>query len=64
MRYKSQIVTKLNNIDMMFRTLEFLVSRNESQDDILQYISEMREKLNDLSSIVSIEHDDFETYGN
>jgi hypothetical protein len=64
MRYKSQVVTKINNLEMMLRTLDFLVSRAESQDSILQYISEVKEKVEELRSMVSIEHDEFETYGN
>jgi hypothetical protein len=64
MRYKSQVVTKINNLDMMLRTLDFLVSRAESQDSILQYISEVKEKVEELGSMISIEHDEFEAYGN
>jgi hypothetical protein len=64
MRYKSQVVTKINNLEMMLRTLDFLVSRAESQDSILQYISEVKEKIEELRSMVSIEHDEFEAYGN
>ena len=64
MRYKSQVVTKINNLEMMLRTLDFLVSRAESQDSILQYISEVKEKVEELGSMVSIEHDEFEAYGN
>jgi len=64
MRYKSQVVTKINNLEMMLRTLDFLVSRAESQDSILQYISEVKEKIEELGSMVSIEHDEFEAYGN
>jgi hypothetical protein len=64
MRYKSQVVTKINNLEMMLRTLDFLVSRAESQDSILQYISEVKEKVEELGSMISIEHDEFEAYGN
>jgi hypothetical protein len=48
----------------MMRTLDFLVSRSQPQNEILQYISEVKEKVEDLRSILSIEHNDFETYGN
>jgi predicted amino acid-binding ACT domain protein len=48
----------------MLRTLDFLVSRAESQDSILQYISEVKEKVEELGSMISIEHDEFEAYGN
>lgn len=64
MRYKEQAINKVNQLENMLRTLDFLVSRAQPQDEILQYISEVKEKVEDLRSILSIEHNDFETYGN
>ncbi len=64
MRYKEQAINKVNQLENMLRTLDFLVSRAQPQDEILQYISEMKEKVEDLRSMLSIEHNDFETYGN
>ena len=64
MRYKEQAMNKVSQLENMVRTLDFLVSRSQPQDEILQYISEVREKVEDLQSILSIEHNDFETYGN
>jgi hypothetical protein len=64
MRYKEQAMTKVAQLENMLRTLDFLVSRSQPQNEILQYISEMKEKIEDLRSILSIEHNDFETYGN
>ncbi len=64
MRYKEQAMNKVGQLENMMRTLDFLVSRSQPQDEILQYISEVKEKVEDLRSILSIEHNDFETYGN
>jgi hypothetical protein len=64
MRYKEQAMTKVAQLENMLRTLDFLVSRSQPQNEILQYISEVKEKIEDLRSILSIEHNDFETYGN
>jgi hypothetical protein len=64
MRYKEQAMNKVAQLENMLRTLDFLVSRSQPQNEILQYISEMKEKIEDLRSILSIEHNDFETYGN
>ncbi len=64
MRYKEQAMNKVSQLENMMRTLDFLVSRGESQDSILRYIEEVKEKVEDLRSILSIEHNDFETYGN
>jgi hypothetical protein len=64
MRYKEQALNNVAQLENMVRTLDFLVSRAQPQDEILQYISEMKEKVEDLRSILSIEHNEFETYGN
>ena len=64
MRYKEQAMNKVGQLENMMRTLEFLVSRAQPQDEILRYIEEVKEKVEDLRSILSIEHNDFETYGN
>ena len=64
MRYKEQAMNKVAQLENMLRTLDFLVSRSQPQNEILQYISEVKEKIEDLRSILSIEHNDFETYGN
>ena len=62
MRYKEQAMTKVGQLENMVRTLDFLVSRAQPQDEILQYISEMKEQIEDLRSMISIEHNDFEPY--
>ena len=64
MRYKEQAMNKVAQLENMLRTLDFLVSRSQPQNEILQYISEVKEKIEDLRSMLSIEHNDFETYGN
>lgn len=64
MRYKEQAMNKVGQLENMMRTLEFLVSRAQPQDEILSYMNEVKEKIEDLRSILSIEHNDFETYGN
>jgi hypothetical protein len=60
MRYKEQVLNKVSQLENMMRTLDFLVSRAQPQDEVLQYISEVKEKVEDLRSMVSLEHNDFE----
>ena len=60
MRYKEQALNKIGQLENMMRTLDFLVSRAQPQDEVLQYISEVKEKVEDLRSMISIEHNDFE----
>ena len=60
MRYKEQAMNKVGQLENMMRTLEFLVSRNQPQDEILSYMNEIKEKVEDIRSVLSLEHNDFE----
>jgi len=63
MRYKEQSLSKIEQINNRIRNIEFLVSRNQ-QGEALQSLEELKEKLDELRSLISIEHNDFESYGN
>lgn len=62
MRYKDQVLNKINQLENLNRTLDFQLSRGESFDSLLQTLSDMKEKIEDLRSTVSLEHDEFSTY--
>jgi hypothetical protein len=62
MRYKNQVLDKINQLENFNRTLDFQLSRGESFDSLLQTLSDMKEKIEDLRSTVSLEHDEFSTY--
>ena len=62
MRYKDQVLNKINQLENINRTLDFQLSRGESYDSLLQTLSDMKEKIEDLRSTVSLEHDEFSTY--
>lgn len=62
MRYKDQALDKINQLANIARTLDFQVSRLESQDSILQTIQNLKEKIEEVQSLVSIEHDEFSSY--
>jgi hypothetical protein len=62
MRYKDQVLSKINQLENLNRTLDFQLSRGESFDALLQTLSDMKEKIEDLRSTVSLEHDEFSTY--
>jgi hypothetical protein len=62
MRYKDQVLNKINQLENLNRTLDFQLSRGESFDTLLQTLSDMKEKIEDLRSTVSLEHDEFSTY--
>jgi hypothetical protein len=62
MRYKDQALDKINQLSNIARTINFQVSRLESQDSILQTVDDLREKIEELQSMISIEHDEFSSY--
>jgi hypothetical protein len=62
MRYKDQALSKINQLGNIARTLDFQVSRLESQDSILKTIQDLNEKNEDIQSLISIEHDEFSSY--
>jgi hypothetical protein len=62
MRDKDQVLNKINQLENLNRTLDFQLSRGESSDSLLQTLSDMKEKIEDLRSTVSLEHDEFSTY--
>ena len=62
MRYKDQALDKVNQLDNIARTLNFQVSRLESQDSILQTVQDLKEVIDELQSMISIEHDEFSSY--
>jgi hypothetical protein len=62
MRYKEQVLNKINQLENLNRTLDFQLSRGESFQSIMQTLSDMKEKIEDLRSTVSLEHDEFSTY--
>ena len=62
MRYKDQVLNKINQLENLNRTLDFQLSRGESSDSLLQTLIDMKEKIEDLRSTISLEHDEFSTY--
>ena len=61
MRYKEQALNKLEQVGNVVSTTEFLISRGD-QNGSLESIIELKEKLEELRSIISIEHEEFDSY--
>jgi hypothetical protein len=61
MRYKEQALNKLEQASNVVNTVEFLVSRGD-QDGSLEAIENLKEKLDELRSMISIEHEEFDSY--
>jgi hypothetical protein len=62
MRYKDQVLNKINQLENLNRTIDFQLSRGENLQEVMQILSDMKEKIEDLRSTVSLEHDEFSTY--
>jgi hypothetical protein len=62
MRYKDQVLNKINQLENLNRTLDFQLSRGENLQEVMQTLSDIKEKIEDLRSTVSLEHDEFSTY--
>ena len=61
MRYKEQSLNKIEQVNNRIKNVEFLVSRGQ-QDQALQSLEELREKVEELRSMISIEHNEFDSY--
>jgi hypothetical protein len=62
MRYKEQVLNKINQLENLNRTLDFQLSRGEGYDELIKTVSNIKDKIEDLRSTVSLEHDEFSTY--
>jgi hypothetical protein len=62
MRYKEQVLNKINQLENLNRTLDFQLSRGEGYNELAQTVSNIKDKIEDIRSTVSLEHNDFDTY--
>ena len=59
MRYKNNVLDKLNQTDALVNRLAVQVNRNMSQNEILETLTILKEQIEQTREMVSIEHDDF-----
>jgi hypothetical protein len=60
MRYKNNVLQKLDNIDATILKVQFGVNRGSTQNQILETIEELKSKLEDLRGMIGVEPDDFD----
>ena len=60
MRYKNNVIDKLNQIDTIANRLNVQVNRGGTQDQVLESIEMLKEAIESTREMVSIEADDFE----
>ena len=60
MRYKNNVLDKLNQIDTIANRLNVQVNRGGTQDQVLESIEMLKEAIEHTREMVSIEADDFD----
>jgi hypothetical protein len=60
MRYKNNVLDKLQATDTAVNRIKIQVNRNISQDKILESIDSLKETLEQIREMISIEPDDFD----
>lgn len=60
MRYKNNVLQRLDNIEATVSKVQFGINRGGSQDQILETIEQLKSQLEDLRGIIGVEPDDFE----
>ena len=60
MRYKNNVLDKLNQADTLVNRLAVQVNRNFPQNDILETLTKLKEQIETTREMVSVEHDDSE----
>jgi len=59
MRYKNNVLDKLNQADALVNHLVVQLNRNNSRDEVLETLTSLKEQIESTREMVSIEHDEF-----
>lgn len=60
MRYKNNVLDKLNQTDALVNRLAVQVNRNMSREEIIDTLTALKEQIESTREMISIESDDFE----
>ena len=60
MRYKNNVLDKLNQTDSLVNRLAVQVNRNMDKEEVLTTLEMLKEQIESTREMVSIESDDFE----
>ena len=60
MRYKNNVLDKLNQTDALVNRLIVQVNRNINRDEVLDTLTILKEQIESTREIISIEHDEFD----
>lgn len=59
MKFKTNVLDKLNQLDASVNKVKFQVNRGVDQDQILESLDQVKEQIEKINEIVSLEQDDF-----
>jgi DNA-binding transcriptional regulator YiaG len=59
MRYKNNVLDKLVQLEASTKKVQFQVNRGVDQDTTLESIEQIKEQIEKIREIVSLEQDDF-----
>ena len=60
MRYKDNALNKLTQLEAIAGKIQLQVNRGVAQDSILETIEQLKEQVETVREIISVEPDDFE----
>jgi cell shape-determining protein MreC len=60
MRYKNNVLDKLIHIEATSNKIQLQVNRNVDQEQILESIESLKEQIEKIRDIISLEEDNFE----
>ena len=59
MKFKNNVLEKLNQLDDTVNKAKFQVNRGMDQDQVLESLDQVKEQIEKINEIVSLEQDDF-----
>jgi len=59
MKFKNNVLDKLNQLDATINKVRFQVNRGMDQDQVLESLDQVKEQIEKINEIVSLEQDDF-----
>jgi hypothetical protein len=59
MRYKNNVLDKLTTVETVVSRVQLQVNRGMRQDDILASLEQLKESIESVRSMISVEPDDF-----
>ena len=60
MRYKNNVLDKLVQTEAIVNRIQMQVNRNVEQDQILESIDQLKNQIENVREIISVEPDDFD----